>query len=249
MEEKKFIPGIYNYCDRWCEHCSFRDRCFLYNKEKARMEEHIQKGEEPFDMEIVLKDVKESFTETRELISKYAQEQGIELDSLPEVEYKTVDVERHPLYKLAHKYMDVTHKFLKELRKILEAEGISLADRIEIVASPEESIDKLKQLASWYEIIAWYHTLIPAKVYRALAKEITDDEEVRKFEQEDAEKSVRVAYIGLMKSMKAFDGILKWNENLEDSLLPILITAERLRKAIDKQFPEHHKRTVITRDE
>ena len=29
-----FIPGIYNYCDRWCEHCPFTLRCMVYAMEK-----------------------------------------------------------------------------------------------------------------------------------------------------------------------------------------------------------------------
>ena len=26
----RFISGIYNYCDRWCERCAFTDRCLTY---------------------------------------------------------------------------------------------------------------------------------------------------------------------------------------------------------------------------
>ncbi len=33
MEEKKYISGVYNYCDRWCERCPLSDRCFSYQKE------------------------------------------------------------------------------------------------------------------------------------------------------------------------------------------------------------------------
>jgi predicted protein tyrosine phosphatase len=27
--DPKFIPGIYNYCDRWCERCPFTSRCLI----------------------------------------------------------------------------------------------------------------------------------------------------------------------------------------------------------------------------
>ncbi|MCB0550950.1 MAG: hypothetical protein KDD19_25495 [Phaeodactylibacter sp.] len=33
------IPGIYNYCDRWCERCSFTSRCLLYAQEQELTEE------------------------------------------------------------------------------------------------------------------------------------------------------------------------------------------------------------------
>ena len=30
MPSKRFIPGIYNYCDYWCERCAFTRRCRNY---------------------------------------------------------------------------------------------------------------------------------------------------------------------------------------------------------------------------
>ena len=27
---ERFIPGVYNYCDHWCERCKVRDRCRVY---------------------------------------------------------------------------------------------------------------------------------------------------------------------------------------------------------------------------
>ena len=35
VNDPRFIPGIYNYCNRWCERCRFADRCSL-NAEKRR---------------------------------------------------------------------------------------------------------------------------------------------------------------------------------------------------------------------
>jgi len=31
-----FIPGIYNYCDRWCERCAYTSKCFLFATEKKQ---------------------------------------------------------------------------------------------------------------------------------------------------------------------------------------------------------------------
>ena len=33
--EQHFIPGIYNYCDRWCERCSMTTSCLLNALENA----------------------------------------------------------------------------------------------------------------------------------------------------------------------------------------------------------------------
>ena len=29
-ESDQYISGIYNYCDRWCERCTLRSRCFSF---------------------------------------------------------------------------------------------------------------------------------------------------------------------------------------------------------------------------
>ena len=36
VNDPRCIPGIYNYCDRWCERCAFTSRCSNY----ALAEEH-----------------------------------------------------------------------------------------------------------------------------------------------------------------------------------------------------------------
>ncbi|MDB5210640.1 MAG: hypothetical protein JWQ30_1467, partial [Sediminibacterium sp.] len=28
--KEEFISGIHNYCDRWCERCTFTNRCSIY---------------------------------------------------------------------------------------------------------------------------------------------------------------------------------------------------------------------------
>ena len=32
----QFIPGIYNYCDRWCERCPLTARCRVFAMEEVR---------------------------------------------------------------------------------------------------------------------------------------------------------------------------------------------------------------------
>ena len=42
----KFIDGVYNYCDRWCERCHFQSRCRLY-RDTERMEAIASAGLDP----------------------------------------------------------------------------------------------------------------------------------------------------------------------------------------------------------
>ena len=47
-EKKSHIPGIYNYCDRWCERCKFTSQCLLFtNESKITTHQLLNNGELP----------------------------------------------------------------------------------------------------------------------------------------------------------------------------------------------------------
>jgi len=227
----KFILGIYNYCDRWCEHCLLFHRCFLYTKEKEKLEEHQKKGKDPNAWKIVMKDVEDSLKEAMELIKKVAEERGIDLDTLPEIKYELSDPHQHLLFRTAEKYRKLAHKFLRKLKDIIQEEGIDLTKRVEIMPSPEKEAGNFQEIVFCYQVILWYHTLVPAKIYRALSMPNSRDF--------DSDGSAKASYLGLTESIKALQKIYHWDKNLEDNILPLLITAEQLRKSIDREFPGH----------
>lgn len=232
MKKNRFIPGIYNECDRWCEYCKLTHHCFLYAKEKERMIEHLKKGEDPNDWNVLMKDVEDSLKEAMELIKKEARERGIDIDNLPDVKYEEPDPTKHPLFKSAEKYRKLSHKFLERLKRAIQEEGIDLSQKIEILPSPEEKAKNFRSIIFCYEVILWYHTLVPAKIYRALSQ--------REYKS-DALKSARVAYLGLVNSCNALLKIYQWDKELQDEILSLLIESERIKKDIDRFFPEHHK--------
>lgn len=48
VEDPKYIPGIYNYCDRWCERCQFTSRCLSHSigeDQNKKLEEIDQENE------------------------------------------------------------------------------------------------------------------------------------------------------------------------------------------------------------
>lgn len=239
----KFIPGIYNYCDRWCERCPLANKCLVYAKDHKRLLEHRKKGENPYDWKIVMQDVGESFKEAIQMLHKIADEQGIDLEALPNEEYKEPDPSGHPLYKRAHNYMNFASKFLKRLRESIQAEGVDLSERIEVIPPSIKDVRTLREIVSCYETISWYHTLVPAKIYRALTQEFDEDidKEMAQIGQDDANGSAKVAYDGLVKSISALQKVYKWDEALSDSALTLLVEADRLRKGIDTEFPGHRE--------
>jgi hypothetical protein len=45
-DSDRFIDGVFNYCDRWCERCPLTARCRLFASEKELREEMARTDEE-----------------------------------------------------------------------------------------------------------------------------------------------------------------------------------------------------------
>lgn len=237
MNKEEFIPGIYNYCDRWCEHCRFRSKCLLYHREQKRLAEHEAKGEDPYDWDVVLGDIHEEFGETLKLIREAAKKQGIDLDSLPDEEVQMPDPGNHSLVQTASAYSKEASVFLKRLSDTIQKEGVDLTKRVSYIPSAENDKQMLIRVVSSYDTIMWYHTLIPVKIRRALQSKMEDEDE---FSREDALVSAKIAYIGIMRSLQSLRLIYEWDEELQDTALTLLAKIEQLRKGIDNEFPDHH---------
>src|SRR4030065_1275283 len=79
VAEKRFIPGIYNYCDRWCERCPQTSRCLNFamsEKEFADPETRDIRNE------AFWRKLSEIFKETLELLRETGKKWGIELKNL-----------------------------------------------------------------------------------------------------------------------------------------------------------------------
>src|ERR1041384_4517279 len=80
-ENRDFIAGIYNYCDRWCERCPLTARCFLYATEQA---DGDLSDPEVHDInnEKLSKKLQNIFESTAEMLREWAAEAGVDLESV-----------------------------------------------------------------------------------------------------------------------------------------------------------------------
>ncbi|MBW2615460.1 MAG: hypothetical protein JRD02_04705, partial [Deltaproteobacteria bacterium] len=78
-EDPRFISGIYNYCDRWCERCPFTARCMNF----AMGEEQFADPEtQDLNNEEFWEKLSETFQVTLDLVKEMAEQEGIDLDSI-----------------------------------------------------------------------------------------------------------------------------------------------------------------------
>jgi len=130
-----------------------QNHCRLYLDEFEQKLTCIAYGREPNDHEICVDIMHQQYEAVEENIEKIIEENGIEFNDLDEDIRKAIKdqkafIENNPLHKTAHVYHNRTHQLLEETYY-----GKKLSN---------------PQVASCFEIIAWYYTLLPAKLYRAL---------------------------------------------------------------------------------
>jgi hypothetical protein len=227
------ISGIYNYCDRWCERCPLTSRCLVYATEQ---EEDDSPESHDIRNEAFWRKLSSIFKETREMITEWAREAGIDLTE-PTAEYearyqrKRQLIDNHPLAKLGKKYANAASDWFREFDHAVE---------IYDLRATEQNIEHSDGLEDAREVIQWYQYQIAVKTMRALSgrrEELEEDPEMAEFPK-DSDGSAKVALIGIDRSIAAWRLTQLALPGRAASIVPLILQLEHLRQLLEKSFPE-----------
>ncbi|HKY45589.1 MAG TPA: hypothetical protein VJM50_21045 [Pyrinomonadaceae bacterium] len=210
------ISGIYNYCDRWCERCPLTSRCLVYATEQ---EDNDSPESRDIYNEAFWKKLGSIFQETREMIADWAREAGVDLTTPgPEDEArhrrKRQLVDNHPLTKAGKKYASAASDWFRELDQPIDVDSVDAC-----------------------EVIQWYQYQIAVKTMRALSarrEELEEDFDLPK----DSDGSVKVALIGIDRSIAGWRMMQLSLPGRADSIVPLILQLEMLRTRLENAFPE-----------
>jgi hypothetical protein len=242
--EDRFIPGIYNYCDGWCEQCRFTDRCRVYAEEQRKMERHLLRGEDPEDPAVFMEDVAESLGEAVQMLEQMVAESGMDLEAVLAAEIP-VERETHPLETRAGRWSERVDVLLKRVRADLPAVNEELVVRAERFSEREreEAVSALEGLRDSCELLGRYHLLIPAKTARATQNQWETaedgDPDLAALGNEDALGTAKLIHECLGKAGAALWCVAEFRQDWQDEALPLAAEAESLRQLIDSAFPGH----------
>lgn len=237
-KDKRFISGIYNYCDRWCERCPQTSRCLNY----AMGEEEFSDPEtRDVNNEAYWKKMSEIMQTTIEMLNDMMISAGLDpekLDDEEDVEERAVEeaAKNHLVCRMAMEYIDMVREWMDN------AEDLFFATGPEISSGDEDDIETGSQQDT-IKVIQWYQPQIYVKLMRAVSGSL---EEPDSFENDhyasDSDGSAKVALIGIDRSIAAWGTM--------NALLPgiyandiknILIHLDQLRKNVEKTFPNARK--------
>jgi hypothetical protein len=219
--DPNLIPGIYNYCDRWCERCPLTSRCLVYATEQDDNDSTESQDTSNADFWRKLSSI---FTETREMIAQWAKQAGIELtqsedDPESRRQRKRQLVDNHPLSKAGKQYANAASDWFREL---------------------DQTIDTEKSDPDAREVIQWYQYQIAVKTMRALSgkkEEIEHDPEHAE-QPKDSDGSAKVALIGIDRSIAGWRLMQLSLPARAQSIVPLILQLERLRYRVEQHFPE-----------
>lgn len=243
------IPGIYNYCDRWCERCTVTLRCLTFLTEEEKKKESNYSPESDGLNEKFWKEIKDSLSLTMEMVRDFAEKEGIDLELVMEEEdvkaamarseKRSENARNHYLSKAARNYYKLVDNWFEKSQKFWDEkkEDLVSAARLEL---PGRDLEReAGELNDITEVVRWYQYFISAKISRALQGRSEDREEgVDDDMPSDADGSAKVALIAIDRSLGAWTLLHKEFPEREDETLEILVFLERLRHSLENEFPQ-----------
>ena len=240
-EDAKFISGIYNYCDRWCERCPFTSRCMVYAMEQ---EDKDDPATHDINNEAFWDKMHSIFQQTLEMVRDTAQEQGIDLESLDveaemaEGNLRTEKAQNHELSQAALKYSKMVDLWFESEHELFEQKQDELNTKLDWGIGKPELNAEADSIMDAVEVIHWYQHQIYVKLTRGLSRDALDELEIEPETQKDSDGSVKVALIGMDCSISVWGKLRNHFPEKTDEILTILLHLDRLRRKTEQVFPD-----------
>ena len=256
LPEGDFTPGIYNYCNRWCERCIYTDRCRVFASEKIfkreveaqeRCEKSMEENKDFWDQ------VNKTIEEAAELINEeipllkndksllFEQWEDDEdaKEAMKEHEEKRVKAKNQDISKVSLKYEKAVHKWFEERKDILKQEYNSDTEDFDLTYPGIVDELVLKQLTESVEVIQWYHIQIWIKINRALSSSYEEEEDSDLFDefQKDSDGSAMVALKGIDSSIGAWSFLRGKLTSEWETIKPMIRMLLWLKMEVEKEFP------------
>lgn len=256
-DEQGFIPGIFNYCDRWCEKCRFVRQCRVGFVEA----DEVRDDEEA---DVASEKVEGAHERFERMMNEWAElqdadqaddgeEEGLDFDPVdfepsPEEEEAyawkrervKAAVEAHPLTALSRAYMELCSEWLDARREDLAAMGIRLDRRAGqqwMPLSPERLV--LKEAV---EEVAWFMTMLPVKTNRCISGKVEDPGFMERIGLDplmsDENGTAKLVLHIIERCRTAWTAIAEAMPDARDAAVPVLELLRRHEAIMRAEFPD-----------
>ncbi len=235
--ERNNIPGIYNYCDRWCERCKFTSRCAVYEREGCGINHRdlARQGD-------LISSKHHNVRITQCSLLKSTKAIGASAGLYSKADNTRADSERghenvHPLLTKSLRYSRDVQEWLLGSPLVSYAETLSEKLNCNLLTEARARI-QIEKLQDCRMIIAWYLPFIHSKLARAINANIWADKWAEENGlQKDSDGSAKIALIAIEKSICAWTIVYEMLPECEDAVLNFLALLQHIEKLTKSIFP------------
>jgi hypothetical protein len=242
MHTRQLIAGIFNYCDRWCERCTFIDRCATGVIEQKRW----AKGAD-WEATDLFSELEKLYPFSEDRVSGWLQDnainpQDIEPDDAAELTLQTLKLEEEMQERGAQYYLPL-RDFLAANEAEFKARGIDLFGEHDHMEGPDTQ--ERSTFAESLLVIIWYQYFMFVKAGRAVSglRDNNGPAGSQRALQSDANGSAKLAMIAAARSLGAWEMLRKLWPEKQQQILGFMREINGFRHRMERLFP-HWQRFI-----
>ncbi|MCK5907484.1 MAG: hypothetical protein KAG37_07825 [Flavobacteriales bacterium] len=222
--KKTYKPGIFQYCDRWCEKCEHTDECLFYDVNKK----FFLSGDNEFSFWDKIEDVVNLTIDDLEQVS---ESMGVDLNSFSKRFSQNNSEETLSEGYLTFEKTETYSKFVNEWFDDFAKEPLPInKDDHKRKVSAKELGESMQQLTKAIEYIRWYQNFISKKLKKALNSK-------HEFQDGFHRGFAKVVLIALDRSIESWNSILKHFPSTSEKVSHQLLLLQKIREEVEKEFP------------
>jgi hypothetical protein len=231
-----YIPGIFHYCDRWCERCVFCSRCLTCTMAEA---EFGDLKESDLSNEAFWQKLTEVLQETYDMIKEMAGKEGIDLDAIDYddgFDGNRPDSLEHLISHLSKNYQAAVDEWFEACRQRFSLKEVEL-NWIHVLDPSENPERDAFSINDAVEVLRWYQFQIHVKLKRAIESAAEEERYGDDGFPKDSDGSAKVALIGIDRSLSAWKILLAHFPEEKRAILDLMASLKSLKKRTESQFP------------
>jgi len=238
-KDPKYIPGIYNYCDRWCERCQFTSRCLncdLVEEQFGDLKENDEINEAFWQR------FSEMLQNTLSMVKEMAKEAGIDIDAI-DIDETCNDSEAIKKKSLPDLISHTSKNYAKSVEDWFNAndslfyEKEDQINRIRIVSTRHNPDKEVADINDATQIIRWHQHLIHVKLKRAISSASEEASMDYPDFPKDSDGSAKVALMGIDRSISAWNILLLYFDEQKEPILKLIALLENIKNRVEIRFP------------
>jgi hypothetical protein len=222
--DPRIIPGIHNYCDRWCERCTHTIHCSVFHMEQQL--DNTSEGEgSDIDNQKFWEHLSTMFKLTANLIKKTMAEQGIDPEEIQvddSYNERKTRAKNSKAVAISYDYTFAVGEWIKEKRSIL----LDMYDLLLNIGGGQSTT-----IADAIDVLQFYYKMVSTKTYRSF---LPSDPDIA---STDALGSAKIAIILIDRSTSAWVSVMGIFPEFEDEILDFLKKLSAIKRLILEHLP------------